>query len=204
MRHDTGVFVCLHGRPSAARTAEAERLAWESWAARDGDERDARRNNPCSLKGLRDQLFFLAHTPDVSRRKRRRRSKKKKKKNCHGERRPQLQGPPTVVPVQQPCLCNPMFMQRKWTQWCSRDAHPPPFNHHILQEIRPLGGRVVYIFRVHSKHLEKEAGRIFFLGKKQQRESLSPPPPVGDQERWGQNSRAALERSKGSCYCMKS
>lgn len=130
--------------------------------------------------------------------------KKKKKKNCHGERRPQLQGPPTVVPVQQPCLCNPMFMQRKWTQWCSRDAHPPPFNHHILQEIRPLGGRVVYIFRVHSKHLEKEAGRIFFLGKKQQRESLSPPPPVGDQERWGQNSRAALERSKGSCYCMKS
>lgn len=80
---------------------------------------------------------------------------------------PTAAGPPTVVPVQQPCLCNPMFMQRKWTQRCSHDAHPPPFNHHILQEIRLLGGRVVYIFRVYSKRLEKEAGHsfLFFLRK---------------------------------------
>lgn len=56
---DTSVFVSLHGRRGAACTAEAECLAWELWAAGDGDEKDARRNKPCSLKGLRDQLFLF-------------------------------------------------------------------------------------------------------------------------------------------------
>lgn len=63
-----------------APPARRKPSAWRgSRGLREMEMRETRgETTPCSLRGLRDQLFFLAHAPDVSRRKRRRRSKKKK------------------------------------------------------------------------------------------------------------------------------
>lgn len=44
--------------------------------------------------------------------------------------------------------------------------HPPCFNYHILEEIKTVGGSIVYIFRVYSKHSEKEMRCVFIKVKK--------------------------------------